>query len=76
MASVEIGSSAEHGSSISSTCGLDGDGPGDAQPLLLPTGQAGAGLVQAVLDLVPEVGARRSELLHDLVELLLVLHRR
>ena len=75
MASVEIGSSAEHGSSISSTCGSHGDRPRDAQPLLLTAGQAGAGLVQPVLDLVPQVGAAQR-LLDDLVELAFVLARR
>ena len=37
--------------------GLDGDRPGDAQPLLLSTGQARTGLVEAILHLVPQVGA-------------------
>ena len=47
IASVEIGSSAEQGSSISSDLRLDRDGAGDAQPLLLAAGQAGAGPVRA-----------------------------
>src|SRR3954447_12767553 len=34
---------------------LDGDGACDAQPLLLAARQAGAGLVEAVLHLVPEI---------------------
>ena len=36
---------------------LDGDRAGDAEPLLLATGEAHAGLVEPVLDLVPEVRA-------------------
>ena len=60
MASVEIGSRAEQGSSIRITCGLHRDGAGDAQALLLAAGEAGAGLVQPVLDLVPQVGARAA----------------
>ena len=48
--------------------GLDGDRPGDAQPLLLAAGEAGAGLVEPVLDLVPEVGAAQRPL-DDVVEL-------
>ena len=35
----------------------DGDGARDAQALLLAAGEAGARLVQAVLDLVPQAGA-------------------
>ena len=50
---------------------LDRDGAGDAQPLLLAAGQARAGLVQPVLDLVPEVGAL-ERLLDDGVELALL----
>src|SRR5699024_306224 len=46
--------------------GLDGDRAGDAQTLLLAAGQAHAGLVEAVLDLVPEVRAPQR-LLHELV---------
>src|SRR3712207_7569473 len=39
-----------------------GDRAGDAQPLLLTTGEAGTGAVQAVLDLVPQVGpAERAD---------------
>src|SRR4051794_24206547 len=34
--------------------GLDGDGPGDAEPLLLATGQPHGRLAQTVLDLVPQ----------------------
>ena len=47
--------------------GLDGDGAGDAQPLLLAAGEAQAALVQAVLDLVPERGAAQAAL-DDLVQ--------
>ena len=36
--------------------GADGQGPGDAQPLLLTAGEGGARAVQAVLDLVPQPG--------------------
>ena len=35
---------------------LDGEAAGDAQPLLLAAGQAGAGLAEPVLDLVPQAG--------------------
>ena len=42
--------------------GLDRDRAGDAQPLLLTARQARAGLVQAVLDLLPQVGARSDRL--------------
>ena len=35
----------------------DRDGPRDAEALLLTAGEARPGLVQALLDLVPEVGA-------------------
>src|SRR5699024_588422 len=42
--------------------GLDGDGAGDAQSLLLPAGQSGAGKVEAVLDLVPQVRAAQGTL--------------
>ncbi len=44
---VDVGSSAEHGSSISRTFGLDGQRSGDAEPLLLPTGERGARACQA-----------------------------
>ena len=47
--------------------GLDGDRPGDAQPLLLTAGQARAGLAEAVLDLGPQV-RRAQRALGDLVE--------
>ena len=40
MRAVAMGSSAEHGSSIRITSGSRGDGPGDAQALLLAAGQA------------------------------------
>ena len=36
--------------------GLEGDGPGDAEPLLLAAGEPGAGLIQPVADLLPETG--------------------
>jgi hypothetical protein len=65
-----MGSSAEHGSSIRITSGSHGDGAGDAEPLLLAAGQAGAGLLQAVLDLLPQAGLFR--LLDDVVQFLLV----
>src|SRR3712207_8288488 len=45
----------------------DGDGAGDAQPLLLTAGEAGTGPGQAVLDLVPQVRAAQGPL-HELVE--------
>ena len=54
MRRVEVGSRAEHGSSMSSTFGLDRQRPGDAQALLLAAGEAAAGVAQPVLDLVPE----------------------
>ena len=44
--------------------GLDRDRAGDAEALLLAAGEAGAGLVEAVLDLVPEVGAAQRALDH------------
>src|SRR6476619_4083094 len=37
--------------------GLDRDPAGDAQALLLATGEADPGLAQAILDLVPQAGA-------------------
>ena len=37
--------------------GRDGDGARDAEALLLAAGEAGAGLVEAVLDLFQEAGA-------------------
>src|SRR5690606_30934670 len=46
--------------------GLHGDGPGDAQALLLPTGQACPWPVKAVLDLLPQVRPAQGPL-HDLV---------
>ena len=52
--------------------GLDRDRAGDAEPLLLAAGEARAGLVEPVLDLVPEVGAAQRAL-DDLV-LLGLLH--
>ena len=56
MRRVEVGSSAEHGSSISSTSGLHGQGPGDAQALLLAARQRAAGLASRFLHLVPQPG--------------------
>ena len=53
---VEVGSSAEHGSSISSTRGRTASDAGDAQPLLLAAGQRAAGLAQPVADLLPQPG--------------------
>src|SRR6266567_5058970 len=51
--------------------GLHGDGPGNAQALLLTTGEAGPGPTKAVGNLVPEAGqAQRS--LHHVVELTLL----
>jgi hypothetical protein len=34
--------------------GTDGNGPGDAEALLLAAGKAGAGIVKAILDFIPE----------------------
>ena len=39
---------------------VDGNGAGDAQALLLAARQAGAGLVQAILDLFPQAGLLRG----------------
>ena len=50
------------------TSGLDRDGPGDAQALLLAAGEAGARLVKPVLHLFPQAGALEAGL-DDLVEL-------
>src|SRR5215213_2724781 len=41
---------------------LDRDRAGDAEPLLLAAGESGAGLVEAILDLLPEVGATQRAL--------------
>ena len=46
--------------------GLHGQGPGDAQPLLLPAGEAEAALVKPVLHLIPE-GGRLQTPLHGFV---------
>ena len=51
---VEIGSSAEVGSSKRIDLRALGDGAGDAEALLLAAGEAHAGLAQLVLDLVPQ----------------------
>jgi hypothetical protein len=59
---VEIGSSAEVGSSSSSTIGLDRHRAGDAQALLLAAGQRQAALLQLVLDLVPQRGLAQRPL--------------
>ena len=53
---VEVGSSAEQGSSISSTSRPHRQRAGDAEPLLLAAGERAAGLAEPVLDLVPEAG--------------------
>src|SRR5690554_2786919 len=50
--------------------GTDGDGAGNAQALLLAAGQAGAGLVQALLDLVPQARPLQAGL-DDIVEIAL-----
>ncbi len=63
---VEVGSSAEHGSSISSTSGRDRQRPGDAQPLLLAAGQRAAGRPQPAVHLVPQAGPAQAGL-HDVV---------
>ena len=47
--------------------GVGGQGPGDAEPLLLATGQAEARGLEAVLDLVPQGGLAEAAL-DDLVE--------
>ena len=47
---------------------IHGDGAGDAQPLLLTAGQAGARLGQPILDLFPEPGATQG-FLHDLFQI-------
>ena len=62
IASVEIGSSAAARLVHQQHLRLDGDRAGDAQPLLLAAGQAGARLAQPVLDLVPQVGAAQRAL--------------
>src|SRR5581483_6348720 len=51
--------------------GLDGDGPGDAEPLLLAAGEVEAAVVELVLHLVPQGGAGQRPL-DDLVEALLL----
>ena len=62
-----MGSRAEVASSISSTSGLDGQGAGDAQALLLAARQAQGGLFQPVFHLVPDGGLTQG-LLHHLVQ--------
>src|SRR5262249_11629229 len=55
MRYVAIGSSAEHGSSISTTSGSQSQGAGDTQALLLAARQRGTGgFLPVVLDLVPQ----------------------
>ena len=51
--------------------GRDGDGPGDAEPLLLATGQASAGRVQPIFHLVPQVRPAQR-LFGELVEAFLL----
>ena len=51
--------------------GLDGDGPRDAQALLLAAGQAERALVEPILHLVPERGGAQAPL-HDALEVVLV----
>ena len=70
MRAVAIGSRAEHGSSIRIDLGLDGDGPGDAEALLLAAGQAHGRLLEPVLDLVPQRGPAQGPL-DDVVEVAL-----
>ncbi len=41
---------------------VGGQGAGDAQPLLLPAGEVQRGIIQAVLDLVPQRGALQATL--------------
>ncbi|MDQ1174686.1 hypothetical protein QE430_002993 [Microbacterium testaceum] len=57
IANVEMGSEGRAGLVHQQHVGRDGDRARDAQTLLLTTREAAAGLVEAVLDLVPEVGA-------------------
>src|ERR1700739_3948042 len=73
IARVEIGSRAEHGSSLHNTSGWTAMGGGEAQPVLLATGKPPARLVEPVLDLVPQVGALEGSL-GDLVESLAIAH--
>ena len=54
---VDCGSSAEHGSSSSSTSGCGGERAGDAEPLLLAAGEPQRGVVEVVGDLVEQAGA-------------------
>ena len=53
--------------------GLDSQGAGNAQALLLAAGKAQSTLFQAVLDLVPEGGTLQGAF-HQLVQLCLVVH--
>lgn len=50
---VEMGSSAEVGSSMSQNLRLDGEGARDAKALLLPARKAERGFVQPVFEFVP-----------------------
>ncbi len=71
MARVAIGSRADARLVHQDHLRLHGDCPGDAQTLLLAAGQRHAALVEFVLDLVPQSGARQG-VLHDIADLLLV----
>ena len=53
--------------------GLDSQGAGDAQPLLLAAGQAQGALFQAVLHLIPQGGAPQAAF-HQLIQLCLIAH--
>ena len=70
---VEPGSRAEVGFVHQQDFGLDGQGAGDAQALLLAARQAQGALFQPVLDLVPQ-GRAPQAALDDLVQLGLVAH--
>ena len=67
MRPVEIGSSAEHGSSIRITVGIGRQRARDAQALLLAAGHPVGVALEPVLDLVPQRGAlerRLDDLVH------------
>jgi hypothetical protein len=72
MMAVAMGSRARAGFVHQDDFGADGDGAGDAQALLLATGQAGARLVHAVLDFFPQTGFAQGGF-DDLVQFGLVL---
>src|SRR3978361_2261727 len=63
-AEVEIGSREEHGSAISSNSRPAARAAGDAEALLLATGEAHPRLVQSVLHLVPQVRTAQRLLDH------------